>query len=209
MTLGFQCIRQCNCRKKLNTASHESENPFHILVTDIIVFPVKLSPVDHTELESKVIQVMAWCHQTPRHYLNQCWPNLIHTCVKYGFPVASSELINFFYFSCCHGTSLGFNELTRGCVHLAEGIQVISYLIRTSKFPQVMRPNTQDNSDHKLQIDFQMIAHCLQATYRLHFSESLLSDGHLSSYIHRRWSGGLHIKDKPKIDICKGQQDNS
>ena len=115
----------------------------------------------------------------------------------------------FFLFLILPMTSLGFNELTRGCVHLAEGIQVISYLIRTSKFPQVMRPNTQDNSDHKLQIDFQMIAHCLQATYRLHFSESLLSDGHLSSYIHRRWSGGLHIKDKPKIDICKGQQDNS
>ena len=23
---------------------------------------------------STVVQVMAWCHQTPSHYLNQCWP---------------------------------------------------------------------------------------------------------------------------------------
>ena len=25
--------------------------------------------------ESTLVQVMAWCHQTTSHYLNQCWPS--------------------------------------------------------------------------------------------------------------------------------------
>ena len=29
---------------------------------------------DHTDDKSTLVQVMAWCHQAPSHYLNQCWP---------------------------------------------------------------------------------------------------------------------------------------
>ena len=36
---------------------------------------------------SKMVQVMAWCHQVPSHYLSQCWPTF-------------------------HMTSLGHNELS-------------------------------------------------------------------------------------------------
>ena len=27
-----------------------------------------------TDDKSTLVQVMAWCHQAPSHYLNQCWP---------------------------------------------------------------------------------------------------------------------------------------
>ena len=32
-----------------------------------------MSP-DLTDDFSALVQVMAWCHQAPSHYLNQCWP---------------------------------------------------------------------------------------------------------------------------------------
>ena len=31
-------------------------------------------PLDLTDDESTLIQVMAWCHQATSHYLSQCWP---------------------------------------------------------------------------------------------------------------------------------------
>ena len=30
--------------------------------------------LDPTDDESKLVQVMAWCHQTTSHFLKQCWP---------------------------------------------------------------------------------------------------------------------------------------
>ena len=30
-------------------------------------------PQDFTDYYSTLVQVMAWCHQAPSHYLNQCW----------------------------------------------------------------------------------------------------------------------------------------
>ena len=27
---------------------------------------------------STLVQVKAWCHQAPSHYLNQCWPRYLH-----------------------------------------------------------------------------------------------------------------------------------
>ena len=29
---------------------------------------------DFTDDQSTLVQVMAWCHQAPSHYLSQCWP---------------------------------------------------------------------------------------------------------------------------------------
>ena len=29
---------------------------------------------DSADDKSTLVQVMAWCHQAPSHYLNQCWP---------------------------------------------------------------------------------------------------------------------------------------
>ena len=31
-------------------------------------------PLDLTNDKSTLVQVMAWCHHTTSHYLNQCWP---------------------------------------------------------------------------------------------------------------------------------------
>ena len=31
-------------------------------------------PLDLTDDESTLVQVMAWCRQATSHYLNQCWP---------------------------------------------------------------------------------------------------------------------------------------
>ena len=31
-------------------------------------------PLDLTDDKSTLVQVMAWCHQAPSHYLSQCWP---------------------------------------------------------------------------------------------------------------------------------------
>ena len=31
-------------------------------------------PRNHTNVESTLVQVMAWCRQTTSHYLSQCWP---------------------------------------------------------------------------------------------------------------------------------------
>ena len=30
--------------------------------------------LDLTDDKSKLVQVMAWCHQAPSHYMSQCWP---------------------------------------------------------------------------------------------------------------------------------------
>ena len=35
---------------------------------------LKWMPLDLTDDKSTLVQVMAWCHQAPSHYLSQCWP---------------------------------------------------------------------------------------------------------------------------------------
>ena len=37
-------------------------------------------PLDLTDDESKLVQVMAWCHQATSHYLSQCWPSSMLPC---------------------------------------------------------------------------------------------------------------------------------
>ena len=32
-------------------------------------------PQDLTDDKSRLVQVMAWCHQATSHYLSQCWPS--------------------------------------------------------------------------------------------------------------------------------------
>ena len=39
-------------------------------------------PLDLTDDQSSLVQVMAWCHQAISHYLNQCWPR---SMPPYGF----------------------------------------------------------------------------------------------------------------------------
>ena len=36
-----------------------------------------LVKVDLIDDKSALIQVMAWCHQAPSHYLSPCWPSLL------------------------------------------------------------------------------------------------------------------------------------
>ena len=36
---------------------------------------IRWMPLDLTDDESTLVQVMAWCRQATSHYLNQCWPN--------------------------------------------------------------------------------------------------------------------------------------
>ena len=49
-------------------------------------------PVGLTDDESPLVQVMAWCHQAPSHYLNQWWPcSLTHICVTVPLYVNSSH----------------------------------------------------------------------------------------------------------------------
>ena len=36
--------------------------------------------LDLTDDKSTMVQVMAWCHQAPSHYLNQCWPRSLLQC---------------------------------------------------------------------------------------------------------------------------------
>ena len=38
-------------------------------------------PQDLTDDKSTLVQVMAWCHQAPSHYLSQCWPTSL---LQYG-----------------------------------------------------------------------------------------------------------------------------
>ena len=40
---------------------------------------------------STLVQVMAWCHQAPSHYLNQCWLVIIRSCIIH-LRVISQEL---------------------------------------------------------------------------------------------------------------------
>ena len=37
-------------------------------------FQWKCIVMDAKDLESALVQVMAWCHQARSHYLSQCWP---------------------------------------------------------------------------------------------------------------------------------------
>ena len=37
----------------------------------------RLISLDLTNEKSKLVQVMAWCHQATSHYLSQCWPSSI------------------------------------------------------------------------------------------------------------------------------------
>ena len=34
-------------------------------------------PLDFTDDQSTLVQVMAWCHQATNHYLSQCWPRFL------------------------------------------------------------------------------------------------------------------------------------
>ena len=37
-------------------------------------------PQNLTDDQSISVQVMAWCHQAPSHYLSQCWPKSLMPC---------------------------------------------------------------------------------------------------------------------------------
>ena len=37
-------------------------------------------PQDLTDDKSKLVHVMAWCHQATSHYLSQCWPRFRSPC---------------------------------------------------------------------------------------------------------------------------------
>ena len=38
---------------------------------------IRWMPLDITDDKSTLVQVMAWCHQAPSHYLSQCWPRFL------------------------------------------------------------------------------------------------------------------------------------
>ena len=41
------------------------------------VIALRWTPLDLTDDESTLVQVMAWCRQATTHYLSQCWPRSI------------------------------------------------------------------------------------------------------------------------------------
>ena len=59
----------------------------HILVIDMFYIScetaLRLMPQDLADYKSTLVQVMAWCHQAPSHYLNQCWSS---SMTPYGTP---------------------------------------------------------------------------------------------------------------------------
>ena len=39
-------------------------------------------PMDFTDDQSTLVQVMAWCRKATSHYLSQCWPRLCHQMTR-------------------------------------------------------------------------------------------------------------------------------
>ena len=64
-----------------------------LCVTDILSISYEITlgwmTEDLRDDESTVAHAMAWCHQAPSHYLNQCWPKSV---VAYG--VARPQWVN-------------------------------------------------------------------------------------------------------------------
>ena len=52
----------------------------HILMVDVLgEIVIRWMPQDLTDVNSKLVQVVAWCHQAPSHYLSQCWLSSMST----------------------------------------------------------------------------------------------------------------------------------
>ena len=58
-------------------------------------------PLDLTDDESTLVQVMAWCCQATSHYLSQCWPRFMS---PYG--VTRSQWVNLTWLTKCHSSKL-------------------------------------------------------------------------------------------------------
>ena len=113
----------------------------HIKATIFWTFHVKF-PSDKCHKTSRIIsqhmvQVMAWCHQAPSHYLNQSWPNLF---MKY--PVTRPQWVKTFRpeQNCQH-----FADVIFKCVFLDEAVW-ISIKISLKFVPKCMKWVTDNNS---------------------------------------------------------------
>ena len=72
--------------------------------------------LDLTDDMSKLLQVMAWCHQAPSHYLSQCWPRSL---LPYGITRPQWVLIgNINHTSNCSGKNGKVYLTTRGPFYL-------------------------------------------------------------------------------------------
>ena len=69
--INLLALERCGCNLRLVIFKLKSW-------TDILSISSKISlrwmPHDTFDVNSALVQVMAWCHQAPSHYLNQCWP---------------------------------------------------------------------------------------------------------------------------------------
>ena len=54
---------------------------------------LKWIPLDLTDDESILVQVMAWCRQATSHYLSQCWPRSHHHMASLGHNELSAALL--------------------------------------------------------------------------------------------------------------------
>ena len=50
--------------------------------------------LDFTDDQSTLVQVMVWCRQATRHYLNQCWPRSLQHMASLGHNEINSILID-------------------------------------------------------------------------------------------------------------------
>ena len=68
---------RCRCNFK-NVFS----SSFNVMISRAILCEADLRrvPQDPIDYKSKLVQVMAWCHQAPSHYLNQCWTRSLMQC---------------------------------------------------------------------------------------------------------------------------------
>ena len=76
----LHCLLNCWFRRRSNKTSKLTVTVFvwgiHRWPMNSLKGPVrrKMFPFDDVIMKSTLVEVMAWCCQTPSHYLNQCWP---------------------------------------------------------------------------------------------------------------------------------------
>ena len=56
-------------------APGRGDSNFEILISQLIT--LRWMAQNTFDVKSELVQVMAWCHQATRHYLNQCWPRSV------------------------------------------------------------------------------------------------------------------------------------
>ena len=67
-------LRRCSCNSKCLILKHIFGINFLCISSEIAIRWMLQIFLDG---EFTLVQLMAWCHQSPSHYLNHCWPSCI------------------------------------------------------------------------------------------------------------------------------------